>query len=76
MLRRFIPSVTLRDDRGEPRKGGVGPAVQAYLLHPAHGLKFAQRNIPELLKMLPLDVYFVDTTTATPFYRDDHPELI
>jgi hypothetical protein len=56
--------------------GGVWEGGQAFIVCSKCGLKFAERNIPQVLSELAPTCYFVDTTTAAPLYEcydAEHP---
>ena len=56
--------------------GGVWEGGQAFIVCSKCGLKFAKRNIPQIMSDLSPTCYFVDTTTAAPLYEcydAEHP---
>lgn len=62
----FSDEVVLHNSDGSWHMAGDWAGGKSYTIHPRESVNFARRNLKQISALVPLDVYFVDQTTATP----------
>ena len=70
----FDKAELMVDSDGIPYKGGIWRGGRAYMLCGGNQLKYAQRDIPQIAKMLGKGSIYIDVIGMFPFKSCHHPE--
>lgn len=70
----FDKEELLSDSNGVPTKGGIWRGGRAYMLCGHEQMKYAKRDIPQIVKMLGKGSIYVDVIGLYPFQSCHHPE--